>query len=86
MVAILPDPAQAARTRPTLIDCDLHNELHNDIEAVLPYLSERWREHIQTFGPRSPAGGYYPRFLDHREEFRPPSGRRSGSNRTGSSR
>lgn len=68
-----------ARTRPALIDCDLHNELHRDVEALLPYLSTRWREHVETYGARGPAGGYYPRFMDHREDARPPSGRRAGS-------
>jgi len=76
--------AQAARTgkaltRPALIDCDLHNELHGDMQALLPYLSQRWREHVDMFGARGPAGGFYPRFMDHREDARPPSGRRAGS-------
>lgn len=75
---------QAARTgkaltRPALIDCDLHNELHGDVQALLPYLSKRWREHVDMFGARGPAGGFYPRFMDHREDARPPSGRRAGS-------
>ncbi len=68
-----------AWTRPALIDCDLHNELHGDVEALLPYLPARWRQHVETFGVRPPAGGYYPRFMDHREDARPPSGRRAGS-------
>lgn len=66
-------------TRPALIDCDLHNELHGDVLALMPYLSERWRRHIETFGLRSPSGGFYPRFMDHREDARPPGGRRAGS-------
>ena len=75
---------QAARTgkaltRPALIDCDLHNELHGDVQALLPYLPKRWREHVDMFGARGPAGGFYPRFMDHREDARPPSGRRAGS-------
>jgi len=66
------------RTRRALIDCDFHNEL-DSIKDLYPYLSERWRDHIDAYGVRGPAGGYYPRFMDHREDARPPSGRRSGS-------
>jgi predicted TIM-barrel fold metal-dependent hydrolase len=66
------------RTRRALIDCDFHNEL-DSIKDLYPYLSERWREHITSYGARGPAGSYYPRFMDHREDARPPSGRRSGS-------
>jgi predicted TIM-barrel fold metal-dependent hydrolase len=79
MVAVQQEKTGKAWTRPALIDCDLHNELHGDIEAVLPYMTARWRRHVETFGARSAAGGHYPRFLDHREDARPPSGRRSGS-------
>jgi len=67
-----------ARTRRALIDCDFHNEL-DSIKDLYPYLSQRWRDHIDTYGARGPAGAYYPRFMDHREDARPPSGRRSGS-------
>ncbi len=79
MVAILPERKPASRrTRPAMIDCDFHNEI-DSIKDLYPYLSSRWREHIETFGIHGPAGGYYPRFMDHREDARPPSGRRSGS-------
>src|SRR5437868_15204950 len=67
-----------SRTRRALIDCDFHDEL-DSIKDLYPYLSQRWREHIEMYGTRGPAGGYYPRFMDHREDARPPSGRRSGS-------
>lgn len=33
----------AASTRPALIDCDLHNELHGDVLALVPYLPDRWK-------------------------------------------
>lgn len=79
MVVTEPETTGKAWTRPALIDCDLHNELHGDIDAVLPYVAARWRGHLAMFGARHPAGAFYPRFLDHREDFRPPSGRRSGS-------
>jgi uncharacterized protein len=79
MVAPVQEKVAKAWTMPALIDCDLHNELHGDVLALLPYLSKRWREHVETYGVRSPAGSGYPRFLDHREDARPPSGRRAGS-------
>jgi hypothetical protein len=66
------------RTRPAIIDCDVHNEL-DSIKDLHPYLSQRWRTHLDTFGLRHPNSGYYPRFMDNREDARPPSGRRSGS-------
>src|SRR5579859_7484201 len=79
MVLTTTRAAQApTRTRRALIDCDFHNEL-DSIKDLYPYLSQRWRDHIDTYGTRSPGGAYYPRFMDHREDARPPSGRRSGS-------
>src|ERR1051326_822446 len=60
-----------ARTRRALIDCDFHDEL-DSIKDLYPYLSQRWREHIETYGTRGPSGAYYPRFMDHREDARPP--------------
>ena len=79
MVATLPEQGvRSRRTRPALIDCDFHNEL-DSIKDLYPYLSQRWRDHIETFGLQRPTGGYFPRFMDHREDARPPSGRRSGS-------
>ncbi len=79
MLAPVQERTAKAWTRPALIDCDLHNELHGDVLALLPYLPARWREHVETFGVRPPAGGFYPRFMDHRADARPPSGRRAGS-------
>jgi len=67
-----------ARTRPALIDGDFHNEM-NSIKDLYPYLAKRWQTHIETHGTRGPSGGAYPRFMDHREDARPPSGRVSGS-------
>ena len=79
MVATLPEHGvRSRRTRPALIDCDFHNEL-DSIKDLYPYLSSRWQTHIETFGLQRPTGGYFPRFMDHREDARPPSGRRSGS-------
>src|SRR4029453_2120291 len=51
------------RTRRALIDCDFHNEL-DSIKDLYPYLSQRWRDHLDAYGARGPAGAYYPRFMD----------------------
>ena len=67
----------AAPPRPAIIDCDLHNEI-DSLKDLYPYLAQRWRDHLDTFGVRTPNGGYYPRFMDHREDARPPSGRPLG--------
>ena len=70
---------QPAPSRPpAFIDCDLHNEL-DSTRDLYPYLSKRWRDHLDTYGASGPNAGWYPRFLDHREESRPPSGRIAGS-------
>jgi predicted TIM-barrel fold metal-dependent hydrolase len=80
MVATRERAEQTARrpVRPALIDCDHHNELDSDAD-LHPYLPKRWLDHVKTYGMRSPAGGFYPRFMPHREDARPPSGRKSGS-------
>src|ERR671938_1544006 len=78
MVMTQPRPEVRARTRPALIDGDFHNEL-DSIKDLYPYLARRWQEHLESYGTRGPQGGYYPRFMDHREDARPPSGRVSGS-------
>ena len=72
------ETAPRTRTRRALIDCDFHDEL-DSIKDLYPYLSQRWRDHLDAYGTRGPTGSYYPRFMDHREDARPPSGRRSGS-------
>src|SRR5439155_4352722 len=78
MVATQPRAGGTARTRPALIDCDIHNELDSETE-LYPYLPERWREYLRTYGLREPSGAYYPRFMGHRPDATPPSGRRAGS-------
>lgn len=78
MVQTLTRSEARLRARPALVDGDFHNEL-NTIKDLYPYLSHRWQEHIETHGLRGPQGAYYPRFMDHREDARPPSGRVSGS-------
>ena len=78
MVQTLARSESRLKTRPALIDGDFHNEM-NSIKDLYPYLSSRWKTHIETHGVRGPGGAYYPRFMDHREDARPPSGRVSGS-------
>src|SRR5215212_1406877 len=78
MVQTLARSEARSKTRPALIDGDFHNEL-DSIKDIYPYLAKRWQTHIETHGVRGPAGGTYPRFMDHREDARPPSGRVSGS-------
>lgn len=78
MTMTLPTEITARTTRPALIDCDHHNELDSD-KDLYPYLAKRWRDHIDTYGLRGAAGYYYPRFMPHKEDSRPPSGRKSGS-------
>jgi predicted TIM-barrel fold metal-dependent hydrolase len=80
MVATRERQEQAVRrpVRPALIDCDHHNELDSDAD-LHPYLPKRWLDHVKTYGMRGAAGGFYPRFMPHREDARPPSGRKSGS-------
>jgi uncharacterized protein len=67
-----------ARIRRGIIDCDFHNELDSE-KDLYPYLPQRWRDHIDTYGIRTYSGEYYPRFMDHRASAWPPSGRRAGS-------
>ncbi len=73
MVVAEPQRATSRRTREALVDCDFHNEI-DSIKDLYPYLSQHWRDHIDAFGTRGPTGGTYPRFMDHREDARPPSG------------
>lgn len=51
--AVAPDIAGA------LIDCDLHNAVPQ-VEALFPYLSEYWVEHVQQSVFKGPGMGYYP--------------------------
>lgn len=78
MATTLQRAAHAARTKPAIIDCDIHNELDSPRD-LHPYLPARWLEHLKTYGMRAPSGAYYPRFLDRRNDAHPPSGRAPGS-------
>ena len=50
------------RTRRALIDCDFHNEL-DSIKDLYPYLSQRWRDHIDQYGARGALQRTYDRFV-----------------------
>ena len=78
MVQTLTSATTPNRTKPALIDCDVHNEWDSE-EELYPFLSRRWREHLKAYGFRGPSGATYPRFQDRRLDSFPPSGRRSGS-------
>ena len=75
-------PALAAR-RPTtpIIDCDIHNTVPSDA-ALTPYLSARWRRHLENYSIRFYyTGAFYPRLNPNaaRTDAWPPSGQIPGS-------
>ena len=78
MVQAMSRPDAAKRTKPAIIDCDVHPEW-NSQDEVFPFLSQRWREHLETYGMRGYSGAGYPRFQNRRIDSDPPSGRKSGS-------
>jgi predicted TIM-barrel fold metal-dependent hydrolase len=51
------------RVKPAIVDCDIHPKA--SLEALRPYLSQRWRDYLSTYGVRSRHGfakGYpYPK-------------------------
>ncbi len=59
---------------PMLVDCDIHNELVPG--ALRPYLSQRWRDHDETYGDRGDGGSSYPKGAPRaaRADAWPPSG------------
>ncbi|WP_214367555.1 amidohydrolase family protein [Pseudonocardia sp. H11422] len=90
MTDLLTDPAAAAvrpgrRPAPGIVDCDVHNAVPNDA-ALRPYLSSRWRDHMDQVGARtfSPyeAGYVYPKVSPGggaRTDAWPPGGGLPGS-------
>ena len=74
MALTLTKPTATTRTRPAIIDCDIHNEL-DSIADLYPYLSADWLDYVKTYGTRGPSGAVYPRFLNRRADAHPPSGR-----------
>jgi predicted TIM-barrel fold metal-dependent hydrolase len=77
MTETLVRPVVRRRTTTATIDCDIHNALPSE-KALLPHLSPRWRQHLETFGLRNYvfAGGSYPRLYPNaaRADAWPPSG------------
>ena len=64
-----------------VIDCDIHNALPS-IDALSPFLPDRWRRHHQTFGYRGYNGINYPPVNPNaaaRTDAVPPSGHPPGS-------
>ena len=51
--------AGIAATRPALIDSDVHCEVPK-VDALFPYLSGHWIEHIQQTLFKGPVDSYYP--------------------------
>jgi predicted TIM-barrel fold metal-dependent hydrolase len=67
-----------ARSRPPLVDCDIHNELWPG--ALEPHLSQRWLAYHETYGARGDGGTPYPKGTPRaaRADAWPPSGRPPG--------
>ena len=59
MATTLQRPIAENRTKPAIIDCDIHNELDSERD-LYPYLPPRWLEYVQTYGMRGPSGAIYP--------------------------
>src|SRR5260370_31058496 len=74
--------ALAARRPATpIIDCDIHNTLADDA-VVAPFLSARWRRHLENYSIRFYyTGAFYPRLNPNaaRTDAWPPSGQIPGS-------
>ncbi|WP_219418530.1 amidohydrolase family protein [Pseudonocardia nigra] len=64
----------SARARPSLVDCDIHNELAPD--SLTRYLPARWRHYDETYGSRGDGGFAYPKGAPRaaRTDAWPPSG------------
>lgn len=46
-------PNRPARARLSVVDCDVHHALRSQAD-LHPFLSRRWREHLDTYGLRMP--------------------------------
>ena len=77
-------PANASRAKLKLIDCDVHHALKSP-KDLHPYLSKRWRDHLDSFGHRHPvpflASSPYPKTAPalSRTDSWPPNGGPPGS-------
>ena len=59
-VGVQQDGSRAPRTRPSVIDCDIHNVVPST-QALFPYLPAHWREHITNTKFKAPTESSYPR-------------------------
>ncbi|MEQ4207014.1 amidohydrolase family protein [Actinopolymorpha sp. B9G3] len=73
-----PTRTTAKRTRPPIVDCDIHNAVWPG--ALDAYLPKRWRRHGALFGSRTHQGSLYPKGSPAaaRHDAWPPSGRPAG--------
>jgi predicted TIM-barrel fold metal-dependent hydrolase len=68
-----------------IADCDIHQSPKLGMKGIYPYLPQRWREHLDTFGPLPrqayQAGPAYPKSQPDasRRDSWPPDGSRPGS-------
>jgi uncharacterized protein len=76
-------PVSVPKVRLEIVDCDIHPK--NSLEDLRPYLSNRWWDHLQTYGLRPRHGfakGYpFPKItpIAARRDAWPPSGGGPGS-------
>jgi predicted TIM-barrel fold metal-dependent hydrolase len=59
MIVAQPAGGGATAARPALIDSDVHCEVPK-VDALFPYLSDHWVEHIQQTLFKGPVDSYYP--------------------------
>ncbi len=84
MSQALLDRARDTPAKLGVIDCDVHHALRSP-KDLHPYLSVRWREHLQTYGSRTPvpfvASSSYPKSAPalSRHDSWPPGGGPPGS-------
>jgi uncharacterized protein len=50
-----------------VVDVDVHNNL-DSLGDLYPYLSRRWRQHLERFGVRVFSGSFYPRMWGRRRD------------------
>ena len=50
----------ATRRKMPVIDCDIHNAVPSH-KVLHPYMSERWRRHLEMVGTPARNGSYIPR-------------------------
>ena len=81
---VVRDPAKPVTSRLKFIDCDVHHALRSP-KDLHPFLSKRWREHLETYGNRHPvpflASSPYPKSAPalSRTDTWPPNGGPPGS-------